>query len=242
MERFKDIHAITFDVGNTLLKTYPSVGAVMSGVLRRHGWKVPAENLDSSMDIFDRYYAQEYERDESLWSEEARQRAMWINGFAQVCRAVGIDRDLDTIAQACYNEFDNAQHWQLFEGAEATLAELKRRGFVLGVISNWGAGLEQLLGDIGIGQYFEVVTASAAAGVHKPMPEAFVRTLDALGVVPQHALHVGDHPTADIEGARAAGMHALLVQLGGREDATVGDRVPDGVAVITALPQLLGLL
>jgi len=242
MTKPEHLTAITFDVGQTLLYPHPTVGTVMSEVISRYGHSVPAAVFDARMGVFDRYYTEQYERDESFWAEEERQHAMWIGGFTHVCRAVEIEGDLSEITHACYDEFDLASRWQLFEGVQETLAELKGRGYRLGVISNWGAGLEQLLDDIGIGHFFEVVTASAAAGVHKPMPEAFTRTLGALGVAPEHALHVGDHPTADIQGARAVGMDAVLVRLGGNDDPTAEGELPADVEVITALPQLLELV
>ncbi|MCL2024720.1 MAG: HAD-IA family hydrolase [Coriobacteriia bacterium] len=245
MRIFRNIRAVCFDVGNTLLRPYPSTGTVMSEVLLRFGWQIPPAHLDAEMGVFDRYYAQEYERDESFWSEEARQREMWINGFAQVCRAVGVDRQIAEIAEACYDEFDAGARWQLFKGTEATLEELRRRGYRLAVISNWGAGLEELLRSVGLGSYFEVVTASAAAGVHKPLPGAFHLTLDRLGVLPEEAVHVGDHPTADVEGSAAVGMHPVLVRLDEGENFDPTVDVASGVGevpVITALPQLLELL
>lgn len=242
MKKFENIQAITFDVGNTLLRPYPSVGVVMSEVLQRFGHEIPATTLDREMGAFNRYYTAEYNKDDSFWAEEARQREMWINGFAQVCRSVGIERDLDAISQACYDEFDVSGRWKLFEGVEATLAELQKRGYRMGIISNWGVGLAELLDDIGVGQYFETVTASAAAGVHKPMPHAFYVTLDAMGVLPDEAVHVGDHLTADVEGSAAIGMHPVLVRYKGFEDPTAGGDWIKQVPVITKFPQLLDLL
>jgi REG-2-like HAD superfamily hydrolase len=241
MKKFEDIQAVCFDIGNTLLHPYPSVGATISEVLQRFNWKIPASRLDAEMGSFDRYYTDEYERDESFWAEEARQREMWINGFVTVCRAVGVDRNLSEIAQACYDEFDVSSRWRMFDGVEDTLAQIKDRGYIMGVISNWGAGLEQLLDEIGIGHYFATVTASAAVGAHKPMPRAFHLTLDALGVLPQHAVHVGDHMTADVEGSAAVGMHPVLARYKGFADPTSGAG-SSTVPTITAITQLLELL
>jgi len=241
MKKSENIEVITFDVGNTLLQAYPSVGHVMSDVLQRFGWEIPPHYLDAHMGVFDRYYTQEYEKDESFWADEKRQRQMWVNGFSEICRAVGVDRDVSEISWACYDEFDFSARWRLFDGVEETLAELVDRGYRLGVISNWGAGLSQLLDDVGIGKYFEVIIASAAAGFHKPQPQAFYLTLDQFGVTPQQAVHVGDHMSADVEGARTVGMHPVLIRYEGVMDPTAGN-VVDGVPVITHLPQLLELV
>jgi putative hydrolase of the HAD superfamily len=242
MTRFHDIRAITFDVGNTLLHPYPTVAQTMHEVLLRFGRDVAPVDLDSQMGAFDRYYTSAYEEDESFWGEEARQREIWINGFSQVCRAVGIDRDLAEISQACYDEFDLGTRWKLFDGVVETLEVLHARGFKLGVISNWGATLESLLDEIGIGRFFDVVTASAAAGFHKPLAQAFLMTTDSLGVAPHEVVHVGDHVTADVKGCRAVGMHAVLARYPGYEDPTAGDETIEGVPVITSIEDLPGLI
>jgi putative hydrolase of the HAD superfamily len=241
MKKFENIQAVCFDIGNTLLHPYPSVGTTISEVLLGFNWKIAPATLDVQMGAFDRYYSKEYERDGSFWAEEARQREMWINGFAEVCRAVGVDRNLSDIAQACYDEFDLSTRWKMFDGVADTLEQLKECGYRMGVISNWGAGLELLLTEIGIGHYFEVVTASAAAGAHKPMPRAFHLTLDGLGILPQHAVHVGDHMTADVEGSTAVGMHPVLVRHEGYEDPTSGVGCHT-IPTITTIPQLLEIL
>jgi len=213
----------------------------MSEVLQRFGYDIPASDLDAQMGAFDKYYTQEYEKDESFWAEEARQREMWINGFTEVCRAVGVDRSLSDISLAIYEEFDSSARWKLFDGVEETLAELKNRGYKMGIISNWGRGLEELLDDIGIGHYFEVVTASAVVGYHKPQPQAFHLTLDALDVFPEETVHIGDHLTADVQGSAAVGMHPVLIRYKGYEDPTAGCECAK-TPTIFALPQLLVLL
>jgi putative hydrolase of the HAD superfamily len=39
----------------------------------------------------------------------------------------------------------------------------------------------------------------------------FWLTLDELGVAPEHAVHVGDDPVLDVQGAKEAGMRAIYV-------------------------------
>ena len=57
-----------------------------------------------------------------------------------------------------------------------------------------------------------------------------------LGSLPHRILHVGDDPERDVDGALAAGFHALLVQ----RDATPARRRPR-VATLAELPALLDL-
>jgi putative hydrolase of the HAD superfamily len=57
----------------------------------------------------------------------------------------------------------------------------------------------------------EVILDSTVVGIAKPDPRIFDLALDALGVPADRALHVGDTPGADVDGARAADVHPVLV-------------------------------
>ena len=55
------------------------------------------------------------------------------------------------------------------------------------------------------------MVCSGGAGAAKPDGAIFAHALAVLGVEASEALHVGDNPEADYDGARAAGLDALLV-------------------------------
>ena len=55
------------------------------------------------------------------------------------------------------------------------------------------------------------MTISSLAGAVKPAKKIFSHALDQHMLIPQEALHVGDHPIEDFEGARQAGLHAVLI-------------------------------
>lgn len=237
------IRAVFFDVGGTLAKPYPSVGTVMSRVLERHDLDVPAATLDDAMEAFSGYYAKVYDDDESLWSEDDRQRQMWMDGYSLVLERAGVTENLEELVTAIYYEFDNPECWRFFDGVVETFAWLKERGYGIALISNWGKGLEELMNGMGLGEYIDTVVASADVGTHKPKPAMFYIALERLGVAPEESIHIGDHATADVRGAAAVGITPILVQHGGIPpwDPTVGV-ADDGVHTITAIPQVIELL
>jgi putative hydrolase of the HAD superfamily len=100
-------------------------------------------------------------------------------------------------------------------GAKSALGELASRGLALCVVSNImrtpGTVLRQLLAGQGLLELFRVLTFSDECGVRKPDPLIFWLTLDELGVAPEHAVHVGDDPVLDVQGAKDAGMRAIHV-------------------------------
>jgi HAD superfamily hydrolase (TIGR01509 family) len=102
----------------------------------------------------------------------------------------------------------------LFEGALSTLAELKRRGFLLGVVTNRSYGGPLFLKEmekIGLLDYFEErnVAISVDLGIRKPNAKIFMYTLDALNVSPEEAVMVGDSLGADVVGAKKLNMVAV---------------------------------
>jgi putative hydrolase of the HAD superfamily len=124
------------------------------------------------------------------------------------------------------------------DGARPALEQLRAQGRRLALLSNTmrtpGATLRALLDRFGLLACFAHTTFSDEVGVRKPAPEIFALTLQALGVPPEAAVHVGDDPVLDVHGARAAGMR--VVQVTSASLRALGARRPDAV-----VPSLAGL-
>jgi FMN phosphatase YigB (HAD superfamily) len=105
----------------------------------------------------------------------------------------------------------SALRFRLHPQAPSVLAGLADRGLLLGLVSNWDASLRDLLADLGIGGRFGVICISAECGVAKPDPAIFTGALRRLGVSPARALHCGDDPVLDGEGAADAGIRSLVI-------------------------------
>ncbi len=102
----------------------------------------------------------------------------------------------------------------LFADSLSTLAELRRRGFLLGVVTNrlWGgAPFHEDLATLGLLDYFELphIAISGDLGIRKPNPRIFEHVLQALQVAPQETAMIGDSLSADILGAQALGITAI---------------------------------
>lgn len=95
------------------------------------------------------------------------------------------------------------------------------------MVSNWQRGLDCFCEELGIAQYFDVIMSSADVGYEKPDPRIFTEALARLRTPPEGTLHVGDSINDDIEGAKAAGLDALLVDRRGLHGGFSGRRVSD---------------
>jgi putative hydrolase of the HAD superfamily len=103
--------------------------------------------------------------------------------------------------------------------ALAALPLLRARGIALVVVSNWDVSLPHVLHDVGLGQLLDGVVTSAEVGRPKPAPEMFRAALALARVAPEEALHVGDDLHADVLGAQAAGLRAVLLSRAARSRA-----------------------
>lgn len=100
-------------------------------------------------------------------------------------------------------------------GALDVLCTLRRQGYLIALISDTGTSpgrvIRQMLHRAGALTLFDWLTFSNETGLTKRRPQAFMRTLKALGTAPEQTLHVGDLPETDIHGAHRAGLFAALV-------------------------------
>jgi putative hydrolase of the HAD superfamily len=101
-------------------------------------------------------------------------------------------------------------------GAREGLRALAHFGVALAVVSNASGQVEGSLRDAGLcqtgpgdGVTVGAVIDSHVVGVAKPDPRIFEIALDAVGIHPSRAVHVGDVVGADVVGAEAAGIRPL---------------------------------
>jgi HAD superfamily hydrolase (TIGR01458 family) len=94
----------------------------------------------------------------------------------------------------------------------------------------------------GFVRLLEHATGERARVLGKPSPEFFRLALDAAGVLPEHAVMVGDDLGADVVGARAVGVRGVLVRTGkgAERGPEAGAAEPDlTIDSIALLPDLL---
>ncbi|MDP7473198.1 MAG: HAD-IA family hydrolase [Vicinamibacterales bacterium] len=96
-------------------------------------------------------------------------------------------------------------------GVPEALAGLRERGLNLSVVSNSDGTVERLLTEVGLRPFFDTVVDSHVVGYEKPDPRIFTHAMETVGATAGTTLHVGDLYEADVVGARAAGLHALLL-------------------------------
>ena len=121
--------------------------------------------------------------------------------------------------------------FRAFPEAHGALAAVRARGQRLAVVSNWDASLPDVLARLNLTPLLDGVVTSAQVGARKPSPAIFEAALRAVRAEPAEALHVGDSLEEDVNGARRAGIEAVLI-------SRDGTRGPPGVRTIANLLEL----
>jgi putative hydrolase of the HAD superfamily len=101
------------------------------------------------------------------------------------------------------------------EGARQALDALASLGVRLGCVSNSDGRAEQHLVACGVRDGLEFVLDSQLVGIEKPDPRIFRLALERLSLPAERTAYVGDIRSVDEAGARAAGMHFVLVDPSG---------------------------
>ena len=228
-------NVVFFDVGQTLIHDDPPVPEVFAKVARSRGHDITVRDVEPCMDEVNAFYHSEYLRDGDFWCVHERAVQLWLDMYTMMADYCGITQDVPGLAQAVYDAYLLPQNWSLYPDVEACLKGLKRRGFRLGVVSNWDATLEQLFRLLGLLPYFDEIVSSATVGCRKPSPTIFEIALERMNACAEEAVHVGDLPEADGEGATSAGIRPIIIDRDNRFPECPFERV----SLLTDLVSLL---
>jgi putative hydrolase of the HAD superfamily len=142
--------------------------------------------------------------------------------------AAGVRAELAQAAAGLVrHRFTDPRKWLVLSDAATCLDTLRRAGWHNVIVSNHVPELERLVGDLGLSDAVDAVFSSALVGWEKPHPQFYLHVLDRLGR-PSQVWMVGDNPVADVAGARAVGIPALLVD----PSAATGPQLRDAVNTI----------
>jgi putative hydrolase of the HAD superfamily len=223
-----ELRAVLFDVDFTLARPGPELGP--EGYQRlgeRFGLELDPARYDAARAaaVEDLHRHAELEHDEEVW----------IRFTEDIIRRMGGESDrARDCAVAMTRAWERHENFELYEDALPVLEELRRHGLKLALVSNTSRDLAEFISHHALD--VDLAVSSREHGRTKPHPTIFRTVLDGLGVAAGEAAMVGDSPQDDIEGARALGMRAFLLDRDGRYPA-VPDRLPD----LRALSAALGL-
>lgn len=223
----RPLEAVLFDVDFTLCKPGPLLGGEgyrLAGA--RYGLVLDPDRYQEARAgaLGDLAHHPELDHDEEVWVRFTEDIIRGMGGEGESVRDIAVQ---------ITRGWEDSDNFELYEDALPVLALLREHGLKIGLVSNTSRDLDAFV------RHFALdVDAWISSGTHgkvKPSPTIFQAALALLGVEPDAAAMVGDSPVDDIEGARALGMRAFLIDREGRHGRA------EALPTLLALPAALGL-
>lgn len=197
---------IFFDAAGTLFHLPKGVGYHYSLVAQRLGLDLQATAVESAFATAWREMPTRpatgrprMDDDKPWW------RALVERVFEQ-CAPQTKPLDRANYFEVVYAHFAEAGVWEVFPEVLDVVEKLQVAGYRLAVISNFDGRLRVILEQLGLARHFSSVVISSEVGADKPDPLIFQRALELNKVAAKEALHVGDDPVRDWQGAAAANI------------------------------------
>ncbi|RJO62904.1 MAG: HAD family hydrolase [Dehalococcoidia bacterium] len=209
------IKAVFFDLYHTLMGYEPPREEAVAGTLGRIGVKVSAKSLRRPLVSADEFFYRETSKIPLKERNEEETMALWVSYQTVVLKEAGIAPTPELIKNILADMKKAKYELVLFDDVLPALAALAARKLSLGLISNADRDISPLLEKLGVLSLLKVRLTSQEAGVSKPHADIFRLGAERMGVAPGEALYVGDQWVVDVQGARGAGMQALLLDRGG---------------------------
>ena len=200
------VNAVIFDWGGTLSEF---VDAELVDA-----WRLAARHLDPGHE--DEIAARLIKVEAEFWATTSshQRSATLADLMATAAKELGLDVAEALLEEAAVRHLDAwTPHIRHDPDAAPALAELRRRGLKIGMLSNthWPREFhERFLQRDGLVELIYARLYTSEMPYQKPHPSAFCTAAEALGVDPQRAVFVGDRPWDDISGAQATGMRTVL--------------------------------
>lgn len=248
-EKFQNIRAVIFDLGDTLIHGNFTAGATDTIWEEIYSQLInPAQEVTIPELALLRAAWQEHVQTAMArtWREKIEQEVEFMPLVRQAFRSAGMPRADD---DAFLREVIGLEHRLLYERivsvapeAISTLRELRQRGYKLGLVSNF-CNLPEVayenIRQVGLLEYFDQTVLSCEAGLRKPALALYQQMLDRLDVPGEATIFVGDRLIEDVQGPQKLGMRGVQTRQF-RQDEPNPQIKPD--AIVDRLDQILDLV
>ena len=208
------IKAVFFDWFNTLADFKPSRQELYIQAFQQFGFELSFDDVTRGVLAGDRYIYNEIAKsplDTRSPREQMETYLCYPRAIVAEAKIQVPEEFLPKILMIVRERYEKESTFVLFDDVLSTLALLKDRGLILGLLTNATRESLARYRHLGLHPYLDVIVTSAEVGAEKPKPPIFLKALEEAGVNAQEAMHVGDQYEIDILGARDVGISPVLI-------------------------------
>ena len=221
------VKAVVFDAVGTLIYPQPGVAAAYQAAIEKHfGVQIDKEVVSAAV----RSALTSRSAGDELTTSESQEREFWSDLVKQLCPA---GKAFNACFEELFAHFGDAANWRVFDDTATTIRGLQQLGLPVAIASNFDDRLNAVCDGLPEVASIPHRIVSSLVGYRKPATPFFEAVAKVLNLSPAKILMVGDDPTNDVNGARAAGLQAVLIDR---------SRSANEPGVITRLDQLVAQL
>lgn len=209
------IKAVFFDMYGTLAGFRPSRFEVQSEACGRFGIEVTPEGITAGYALADAFMAKQNAVSPVRLLSPADTEDFFAEYERLVLRGAGVDVTAERALEVWRAVGTMKYGFAAFDDVVPVLDALSAWGLVIGMITNIARDGAGLAASIGLTGRLDVIVTSGDVRAEKPSRLIFDVALRQAGVEARDAVHVGDQPTTDIDGALGAGLAAVLIDRDG---------------------------
>jgi 2-haloalkanoic acid dehalogenase type II len=198
------LKAVLFDLGGTLIQT-PEVSEIMKQMLEAKGIQRSILEISRARKEADTHMG-------GYNDLVVLHEGFWIKWNTEILKALGIHRDLGFLASWISEAWWDYAQARLYPEVRKVLQKLREKGLKLGVVTNGlKSDADKVLPQVGLTKAFDIVVVTDSVGKMKPDKGIFLHALKKLNAKPHEALFIGDRIEEDYNGAKNAGIKAILI-------------------------------
>ncbi|UCD54364.1 MAG: HAD-IA family hydrolase [Dehalococcoidia bacterium] len=199
------IKAVFFDWLNTIAHPEPDRHELFSKVAQELGIELPPQKLIKAIHVAE---SQVPAGAPPRWSE-GKDEGPFIRYQEVLSTELGVKMPRETMLEFTRRISrlvrGGSVTWVLYDDVLPTVKTLKKRGLILGLISNL------IIGKVELESYLNFIVTAKEIGVDKPQPPIFLAALERAGVNASEAVYIGDQYETDVVGARGVGIKPVLI-------------------------------
>ncbi|MEZ4753558.1 MAG: HAD family hydrolase [Bdellovibrionota bacterium] len=229
--------AIIFDVDQTLIDV-ADMGSLYSASFAKFGVQAqPGKELDDYLhEAWKQIRSQYLCKDTSFKTDCKREKETWKDYTRILCSYYKEPRDFENFFEDIYNAFAHGSSRIVTPSVIEFITKAKGLGKKIGALTNNDGRTLTVMHDLNIAKYFDCVAIACEIGWKKPSVESFQLTAEILNLPVSDCLYIGNSIELDYEGARNAGMQAILFDL---QESPVPEAVQYNFSNFSELAKLL---
>ena len=208
--------AVFFDLDGTLRVNDPPALDTFYRIASELGFETDAELRRVGERWVNEYWADSelLKEDLTRFGDYRDNAAFWENHAWRHLRQIGAQEDLarsvaGVLTSRMREEYQPRD--MVPDTVFPTLQTIKDSGLRLGLVSNRSNPMNELVDELELSPYFDIILAAGEVGWYKPDPRLLEYAATQIEADPAASVYIGDNYHADVMGARAAGMLPVLI-------------------------------